>query len=231
MSCQSTTSACAAATARCMRRTKRIKHGSPRWSCRIIDERSVCGVLARRRWYSTPAGKPNCRASESAEHRDSESDRFHHGVLLLEVSTPSCSRSSSGSRRMCLPRNGCTATTPRCRFWPKARLIPVVVGFTRVMIGHLPDRRRPLRYFTTRVIAAVNIRNAIWRGGLAFCRPMPMAGTKRCMLPAEAPGRSVRLSAGLMAGGSCSSWRILPRRRAEKRAARPPSYRRSRWRR
>lgn len=40
--------------------------------------------VTRCRWYSAQAGKPNCRAGEAAEHRDSENDAFHHGALLLK---------------------------------------------------------------------------------------------------------------------------------------------------
>jgi hypothetical protein len=41
-------------------------------------------LVARRRWHSAQAGKPNCRAGEAADHRDSENDTFHHDALLLK---------------------------------------------------------------------------------------------------------------------------------------------------
>jgi hypothetical protein len=40
-------------------------------------------LVTRRRWHSAQAGKPDCRTGEAAEHRDSENDTFHHGVLVL----------------------------------------------------------------------------------------------------------------------------------------------------
>ncbi len=72
------------ATARYARCTKRAKKDSPGWASRVVNESNLCGVLVtRRRWYSAQAGKPNSRAGEAAEHRDSENDTFHHGALLL----------------------------------------------------------------------------------------------------------------------------------------------------
>jgi len=55
----------------------------------------VTVIVTRRRWYSAQAGKPNCRAGEAAEHRDSEHDTFHHGALLPKASTPSLTWSAS----------------------------------------------------------------------------------------------------------------------------------------
>ncbi len=85
MSRRSTTLACTAAPARFTRWATRMKKDSPGWSSRTVSESNLCGVLVtRRRWYSAQAGKPNCRAGEAAEHRDSENDTFHHGALLLK---------------------------------------------------------------------------------------------------------------------------------------------------
>jgi transposase len=100
-----------------------------------------------------------------------------------------------------------------------------------VMIGRSADQRRPPWSSTTRAIVAVSIRDGIWRDGLASCRPMPMAVTTRSTVPAEVLGQSVRPCAGATAGGSYSSWRTSPRPRVERHAARPPSSRRSLWRR
>ena len=61
-----------------------LGNDSPGWSSRAVNESSLCGVLAtRRRWYSAQTGKPDCRAGDATEHRDSKNNTFHHGALLL----------------------------------------------------------------------------------------------------------------------------------------------------
>ena len=57
---------------------------SPGRSSRAVNDSSLRGVLATgRRWCSAQAGKPDCRAGDATEHRDSKNDTFHHGALLL----------------------------------------------------------------------------------------------------------------------------------------------------
>jgi len=58
---------------------------SPGWTSRAVSNSNLCGVTGtRHRWCSAQASKPNCRAGEAAEHRNSENDAFHHGALLLK---------------------------------------------------------------------------------------------------------------------------------------------------
>jgi hypothetical protein len=106
-----------------------------------------------------------------------------------------------------------------------------VTGRCWVYVRDDRPRRRLPRCFTTRAIAAGNIRNDIWHNGLASCRPMPMAATARCMMPNELLGQSIKHYVGATDAGSYSNSQILPRPHAEEPAARPPSSRRSPWRR
>src|SRR5207248_852993 len=56
--------------------------------------------------------------------------------------------SSGGSRHMSSPLSGCTATTPPCRSWPRARPIPGDAGFTCATIVRSAGRvrRRDARF-------------------------------------------------------------------------------------
>ena len=132
---------------------------------------------------------------------------------------------------MSSPPSDCTATTRRCRCWPKARR-------HRAMLG-LCARRSAVRRHRAAggdVLLFARSRRRASQAHLAgyagYSRPMPMAATTSCTRPIASQGRSSRRRAGCMPAGRSSSWPMSPRMPAARRKAkRRPRSRRWRLRR
>ena len=132
------------------------------------------------------------------QHRplDRQAERYaKEGVPLslrpwptrLGPATPCWNRSSGALKRMSLPPSDCTAMTPPCRSWPKARLTLGDVGFMCATIVRSAAPRQRRRCSITRAIEPASILRHIRQ----LCRDCPgcaYSGYNKLYGPDRKPG-------------------------------------------
>ena len=158
-------------------------------------------------------------------HRSERLDAGRSGRCLRDgpAAAPCADRGA-----MCWPPNGCMATTPRCRSWPRARRSPGASGPMSATTGPSAVARRRRRSTTPRATGGVSIRRHL-RDFTGILQADAYSGFNALYDPARTPGPITPACAGPMPGGSSSSWPISPRMPGAARTLR--RSRRLRWRR
>jgi transposase len=107
----------------------------------------------------------------------------------------------------------CTATTRRCRCWPRARRSPAGCGLMCATTDRLldPTRRPPCSFILA--TAAASIPPGTWLVMPASCRPMLMLGSAIYTTANANPARLLRRRAGATAAATSLSKPICARRR------------------
>src|SRR5262249_54852753 len=116
----------------------------------------------------------------------------------------------------------CTATTRRCRCWPKARPIPGDVGRMSAMIARSAGRIRRRRCSITRAIGLARTPRRTSPTMPGSSRPTPSPATTSCTRPTASRARWSRPRAGVLPVGLSSSWPTSPPTPAARRRARLP---------
>src|SRR5437016_12810875 len=214
------------------RQWKVIQHVREKFTCRDCEKISQAPapfhVIAR--GWAGPSLLAMILFEKYGQHQplNRQSERYAREGVPLSLSTLAdqvggccavLAPSSGGSRHMSAPLSGCTATTPPCRSWPRARPIPGDAGFTCATIVRSAGRVRRRRCSITRAIGAASMPRRIWPTIPGSFRPTPSAGTTNCTRLTASRRRSWRRRAGPMRAGHSSLWRMWLRTPAARRKA------------
>ena len=89
---------------------------------------------------------------------------------------------------MCSPPSACTATTPRCRCWPRARRSPAGSGPMCATTGRSPGRSRRRRCSATPATARRASRSGTWPATPGILQADAYAGFNELYAPGRKPG-------------------------------------------
>ena len=214
------------------RQWKVIQHVREKFTCRDCEKISQAPapfhVIAR--GWAGPSLLALILFEKFGQHQplNRQAERYAKEGVPLSLSTladqvgAGCAvrtRSSSALKRMSLQPTDCTAMTPPCRSWPRARPTPVDVGFMCATIALSAAPRRRRQCSITRAIEPASTPRRIWPPMPESSRLTLTADTTSYTSPIASRARSWKQHAGPMPAALSSPWLIWPRTPVARRKA------------